>query len=219
MTMGLNRPRPTTIVWDFGGVLFRWDPAALIARTLPHRISADHSAQHWKHQFFARPDGEWVAFDRGTLAVEEVVSGIATRLGWSEAEARAVVDVVPNELQPIEASVRLLRALHQHGHRLHFLSNMPAPLADHLQRQHAFLGLFASGIYSSHVQLIKPEAAIYALAQQRFGGDPAATLFIDDHPDNIEAARRHGWQARLFSGPDALAVELRDLGLIDSGID
>ena len=215
MTVGLRGPRPATIVWDFGGVLFRWDPAALIARTLPHRISAEHSAQHWKHQFFGLPDGEWVAFDRGTLGVEDVVSGIAKRLAWPESEVRAVVDAVPDELQPIEGSVRLLKALHQRGHRLNFLSNMPAPLADPLQRQHAFLTLFASGIYSSHVHLAKPQAAIYTLAQQRFGGDPAATLFIDDHLDNIEAAQRHCWQARLFTGPDALAAPLRDLGLID----
>lgn len=213
--MDLNRPRPTAIVWDFGGVLFRWDPAALIARTLPHRISADHSAQHWKHQFFSRPDGEWVAFDRGTLGEEDVVTGIAQRLTWPEAEVRAVVDAVPDELQPIDGSVRLLRALQQRGHRLHFLSNMPAPLADHLGRQHAFLGVFASGIYSSHVQLVKPEPAIYVRAQQHLRLDPATTLFIDDHPENIEAAQHHGWQARLFTGSDALAGELHELELID----
>lgn len=215
MTPGLNRPRPGTIVWDFGGVLFRWDPAALIARTLPHRISAEHSAQHWKHEFFARPDGEWVAYDRGTLGLEAVVTGISQRLAWPEAEVRSVVDAVPGELQPIEGSVRLLQALQQRGHRVHFLSNMPAPLADHLQRQHAFLALFAGGIFSSHVHLVKPEATIYALAEQRCGLDPAATLFIDDHPENIEAARRRGWQASLFTGPEALAGELRGLGLMD----
>ena len=215
MTVGLRGPRPTTIVWDFGGVLFRWDPAALIARTLPHRISAGQSAQHWKYQFFARPDGEWVAFDRGTLGLEAVVAGIARRLAWPKTEVRAVVDAVPDELQPIEGSVRLLKVLHQHGHRLNFLSNMPAPLADYLQCQHGFLALFASGIYSSHVQLAKPEAAIYALAEQRFELDPTATLFIDDHPENIEAALRRGWQARLFTGPDVLAADLRELGLMD----
>ena len=219
MTVGLRGPRPATIVWDFGGVLFRWDPAALIARTLPHRLSAEHSAQHWKHQFFGLPEGEWSAFDRGTLGLEAVVAGIARRLAWPKAEVRAVVDAVPDELQPIEGSVRLLQALQQRGHRLHFLSNMPAPLADHLQRQHAFLALFDSGIYSSQVQLAKPEAAIYTLAQQRFGGDPAATLFIDDIPENIEAAQRQGWQARLFTRPDALADELRELGLIDGRSD
>ena len=213
--MNSSRVRPTTIVWDFGGVLFHWDPAALIAQTLPHRIGLDHSAQHWKYHFFARPDGEWVAYDRGTLDEEEVVTGIAQRLAWPEAEVRAVVDAVPDKLLPIEGSVRLLQALHRRGHPLHFLSNMPAPLADHLQRRHAFLSLFDSGIYSSQVQLVKPEPAIYERAQQCFGLDPATTLFIDDHPDNIEAAQRHGWQASLFTGPDALAVCFRELSLID----
>lgn len=205
----------TTIIWDFGGVLFRWNPAALLARTLPHRITAAHTAQHWKQQFFLSYRGEWGDFDRGTTTEAEMVPRIARRTGLSEAEVRAVVDAVPGELQPVEGSVRLLRALQACGHRLHFLSNMPAPLADLLPRRHAFLSAFTSGIYSSQVRLTKPDPAIYALAQQRFGGDPAATLFIDDHPENIEAAQQHGWQALLFTGPDALAAELHARGLIE----
>ncbi len=203
------------VVWDFGGVLFRWDPAALLARTLPLRITAELSAQHWKEQFFLSYRGEWGEFDRGVTTVSEMVPRISRRTGLSEAEVRAVVDAVPDELQPIDDSVRLLGALRERGHRLHYLSNMPAPLADHLCHRHAFLALFDSGIYSSHVKLTKPDPAIFTLAQQRFGGAPADTLFIDDHPENIEAALRHGWQARLFTGPQAMADELRALGLID----
>ena len=204
-----------TVVWDFGGVLFRWDPAALVARTLPHRLTDQLNAQHWKEQFFLSYRGEWGDYDRGVTTVPEMVPRIAQRTGLTEREVQAVVDAVPDELQPIADSVRLLTALREHGHRLHYLSNMPAPLAAHLQRRHDFLSLFASGIYSSHVQLTKPDPAIFALAQQRFGGDPADTLFIDDHPENIEAACRHGWHARLFTGPQALAAELRAMGLID----
>lgn len=204
-----------TIVWDFGGVLFRWDPAALIARTLPHRLSDRMNAQYWKEQFFLSYRGEWGEYDRGVTTVPEMMPRIAQRTGLTEREVQAVVDAVPDELQPITDSVRLLTALRERGHRLHYLSNMPAPLAAHLQRHHDFLSLFASGIYSSHVQLTKPDPAIFALAQQRFGGDQADTLFIDDHPENIEAARRHGWQARLFTGPQALGAELQALGLID----
>ena len=215
MTAALGKRAQKAVVWDFGGVLFRWNPAALIARTLPHRISAELTAQHWKEQFFLSYRGEWGDFDRGTTTVVEMVPRIAGRTGLTECEVQAVVDAVPDELQPMADSVRLLGALRERGHRLHYLSNMPTPLADHLQRHHAFLALFASGIYSSHVRLTKPDPAIFALAQQRFGGEPADTLFIDDHPENIEAARRHGWQARLFIGADTLATELRGLGLVD----
>lgn len=214
MTAALGARRPTTVVWDFGAVLFHWDPAALLARTLPQRITAAHDAQHWKQQFFLSYRGEWGEFDLGTVTVDAMVPRIAQRTGLTEVEVRAVVDAVPDELQPIAGSVALLRTLHERGHRLHYLSNMPAPLADHLQRLHPFLTWFDSGIYSSQVGLVKPDPAIFALAQQRFGGEAADMLFIDDHPENIEAARRHGWQAVLFTGPEALAVELRALGLL-----
>jgi len=203
------------VVWDFGGVLFRWDPAALLARTLPHRMTTERDAQYWKQAFFLSHHGEWAEFDRGTITVEEMVPRIATRTGLSVVEVQAVVDAVPDELAPIITSVNLLAQLKGRGLRLNFLSNMPAPLADHLQRTHAFLHHFDSGIYSSHVRLTKPDPAIFALAQQRFGGELADTLFIDDHPENIDAARRHGWQTHHFLDPQGLSAALHRHGLID----
>jgi putative hydrolase of the HAD superfamily len=92
---------------------------------------------------------------------------------------------------------------------------MPAPLADHLNGKHGFLHQFDSGIYSSHVRLNKPDPAIFAVAQQRFGGNPATTLFIDDHPENIDAARRHGWQTHHCVDPDGLSAALRERRLIE----
>jgi putative hydrolase of the HAD superfamily len=208
-----------TIVWDFGGVLFHWDPAALLGRVLAHRITPALNAAHWKQQFFLSYRGEWGEFDRGVVTAAEMVPRIALRTGLTVAEVQAVVDAVPAELQPIAGSVQLLRALHARGYRQYFLSNMSIPYAEHLQRQQAVLSLFAGGIYSAHVQLTKPDAAIFALAQQRFrpgtAADGNATLLIDDHPENIDAARRHGWQALLFTSPQALAGDLRTLGLID----
>jgi len=203
------------VVWDFGGVLFRWDPAALLARTLPHRMTTERDAQYWKQAFFLSHHGEWAEFDRGTITVEEMVPRIASRIGLDEAEVQAVVDAVPDELAPINSSVELLAELKARGHRLHFLSNMPAPLADHLNGTHAFLRQFDGGIYSSHVRLTKPDPAIFQLAQQRFGCDPATTLFIDDHPENIDAARRHGWQTHHCVDPDGLSAALRERGLIE----
>jgi HAD superfamily hydrolase (TIGR01509 family) len=205
----------TTVIWDFGGVLLRWDPAALIARTLPHRITDELGPQHWKEQFFLSYRGEWGEYDRGVMTEAEMVPLIARRTGLQVSEVQAVVDAVPAELQPIEPSVALVRALRDRGHRLHYLSNMPAPLADRLEREQAFLDLFESGVFSSRVKISKPAPAIFTLAEQAFGCDPATTLFIDDHPENIEAALAHGWQARLFTGADAIAAELRQLRLID----
>jgi HAD superfamily hydrolase (TIGR01509 family) len=202
------------VVWDFGGVLFQWRPALLLARMLPQRVTDDASAAHWQTLFFEAYAGDWGEFDRGTVEVDELVDRIVARTGLSNAEVRAVVDAIPAELEPIAASVALVHTLRERGHGVYFLSNMPLPYAEHLERSHAFVAQFDDGVFSSRVKLIKPEAAVFRLAQQRFGIDAADTVFIDDHLPNIVAARRQGWQALHFTEPAIVEAELRALKLI-----
>ena len=110
------------------------------------------------------------------------------------------------------ATVALLRRLRDDGRRLFFLSNMPQPYAEHLEREHAFVGWFADGVFSARVQLIKPEAEIFALAARRFGVPPAQLVFIDDMPTNVEAARQAGWNALQFVDAADCEVQLRRHG-------
>lgn len=201
------------VVWDFGGVLFQWRPALLLARVLPQRVTDETSARHWQALFFEEYAGDWGEFDRGTIELEQLVDRIAARTGLSNAEVRAVIDAVPAELEPITASVALVHALRERGHGLYFLSNMPAPYADHLERTHSFLAQFDDGVFSSRVKLIKPEAAVFRLAQERFGIDASETVFLDDHLPNIAAARQHGWKALHFTEPATAEAALRALGL------
>jgi HAD superfamily hydrolase (TIGR01509 family) len=204
------------IVWDFGAVLFRWRPAALLARALPHHVHDEASAAHWQAQVFQHYGGDWGEFDRGTVEPEALIERIAARTGLAPEEVRAVVDAVPDELAPMDDSVALLRHLRTRGHRQFWLSNMPAPYAAHLTRTHGFLHeCFDSGVFSHEVQLNKPEAALFRLAHARFGGGAAGeTLFIDDHPANVEAARAHGWCAVQFIGAEQLARDLAAAGAL-----
>jgi putative hydrolase of the HAD superfamily len=126
-----------------------------------------------------------------------------------------VVDGVPHELQPIRESVALLAQLRAAGHSQVFLSNMPAPYADHLEATHDFVGWFEDGVFSARVKAIKPEPDIFALAAERFGVPPAELLFFDDHLPNIKAARAAGWHAEPFTDAAAALPALRAHGLID----
>lgn len=202
------------IVFDFGGVLFRWQPHEFIARLLPERAPTPEAAQVLVGAFFEGFGGDWGEFDRGTIAPAVLAERIARRTGLALAEVHQVIAAVPHELQPIDATVALLRRLHARGHALHFLSNMPAPYAEHLEASHDFIGLFRSGVFSSRVRLIKPEAAIFAHAVQAFGVDPAETLFIDDVAHNTAAARQAGWQALHFQDPAQCELELSRRGLL-----
>ncbi len=202
------------IVFDFAGVLFGWQPPLMLHRLLPHHATDDASARRLERDIFQGYTGDWADFDRGLLEVPELVRRIAARTGLPAQAVRAVVDAVPAELQPIAETVALLRRLHAQGRRLHFLSNMPAPYADHLEREHDFIGCFESGVFSARVRQIKPEPGIFATAARRFDAEPAQLLFIDDVADNVDAARRAGWQALHFNDAADCEARLRAGGLV-----
>jgi putative hydrolase of the HAD superfamily len=197
------------IVFDFAGVLFHWQPHRMVQRELPHRAPNEAAALRLVQDIFQGYGGDWADFDRGCVEVPELVSRIAARTGLPAQEVRTVVDAVPAELQPLPATVALLRRLHAQGRRLHFLSNMPAPYADHLEREHDFLRCFESGVISARVQQIKPEPSIFATAARLFGAVPSELLFIDDVPGNVQAARTAGWQALQFIDAMDCEAQLR----------
>jgi putative hydrolase of the HAD superfamily len=206
------------IVFDFVGVLFSWRPRYFLARMLPQHAPDLEAAAVLAQGFFeGYADGDWARFDRGLIEPPELAERIARRTGVSAAEARAVIDAVPQELLPVPATVALLQRLHAHGHALYFLSNMPAPYADRLEAAHAFLALFRAGVFSARVKLMKPDAAIYALAIDSFGIAPDETVFIDDLAPNVEAARAAGWQGVHFTSPAQCEAELQRLGALPPG--
>jgi putative hydrolase of the HAD superfamily len=90
---------------------------------------------------------------------------------------------------------------------------MPVPYARALERRHDFLSVFDGGIFSGDVLHIKPEPAIYEMLQTRYRLDPGSTVFIDDLPGNVQAARRLGWHGIHFESAQQLATDLRHLGI------
>lgn len=205
---------PRAFIFDFGGVVFYWRPADLLARVLPQRVRDAAEAARWQQAFFQGYGGDWGAFDAGLIDADELCERISRRTGLRREEVQAVVDAVPGELQAIPDTVALVQALHAQGHRLLFLSNMPLPFARHLRQHQPVLRAFEDGVFSSEVRCAKPDPAIFHLACRQFGLQPAQAWFIDDHPANIEVARGLGFQAWAFTDALPLAAALRATGLL-----
>ena len=195
------------IVFDFGGVLFNWRPIELVQRHFPQQAHDEASARTIAAALFQGFNGDWAQFDRGVLEADELAQRIATRTGLALADVGALVDAVPPSLTPKPDTVALLKSLHGAGVTLHFLSNMPRLYAEHLDRTHPeLMAHFESGVYSSRVQLIKPEEAMYRLASERFGAPGHRLVLLDDIAVNVSSAQAHGWKALQFS--DAASCEL-----------
>ncbi|MBS0448161.1 MAG: HAD family phosphatase [Proteobacteria bacterium] len=186
----------------------------MLAQWLPHHAPDAAAGQALALRFFEGYGGDWSEFDRGTVERDDLASRIARRTGLTRDEALMVIDGVPAALTPIDGTVGLLRRLHDAGHPLYFLSNMPAPYASHLEAVHDFVGLFRAGVFSSRVQMLKPEPQIYAHALDHFGIAAADTIFIDDLERNVDAARAAGWRALHFTSPEACEAELIRLGCL-----
>ncbi|MDH3461174.1 MAG: HAD family phosphatase [Burkholderiaceae bacterium] len=204
------------IVFDLGGVVFNWQPLLLLQQVLPQHAVDQASAQHLAGQIFQSftAGSDWAEFDRGTIAAEPMACRIAERTDLTAGEVMAVVNAIPAHLSAVGDTVALLRGLKDAGHRLFYLSNMPAPYADHLERCHDFCDWFEDGVFSARVQLIKPEPAIFREAARRFAAMPADLLFIDDVAHNVQAARALGWQGLHFQGATGCEATLRARALL-----
>ena len=190
------------IVFDLAGVVFHWSPPALLRATLPHHAPDETAARALMQRLFQGflPDSDWAAFDLGLIEPDALARRIARRTGIAESDVLGVVHAIPAHLQADGDTVRLMRSLKRAGHRLFFLSNMPAPYADHLERSHDFFDLFDDGVFSARVHKMKPDPAIFHEAARRFGHPPSELFFIDDVLHNVEAARALGWQALHYRG-------------------
>ncbi|MEW6751407.1 MAG: HAD family phosphatase [Candidatus Latescibacterota bacterium] len=198
-------PHVTSVIFDLGGVLLHWDTRAIAAAAFgdPQEQEAVHRA------VFEHPD--WLELDRGTLDEEEAVRRFAGRSGQPEPRLRELMEQVRAHLSPQPESVALLADLRDRGVRLYCLSNMHARSVAYLQQHHAFLAWFDGAVFSALVRRVKPDPWIYRHLLGQHGLDPAASAFVDDTPENVEAARRLGLHGVLFTSADACRLQLEPL--------
>lgn len=202
------------VVFDFGAVLFTWQPGVLIKTHFPEHAATPEKTLALAQAVFGHAD--WHNFDRGVLSAETVSQRTAGRLGLHEPALLALVEGIAEHLRPMTDSVALLAELRELRQQqpalgLYFLSNMPTPYARVLEKKHAFIDWFDGGIFSGDVQRIKPEAEIYALLESRYVLEPSHTLFIDDLAANVACAEARGWRGIRFESADQLRAELLPL--------
>ena len=97
------------IVFDFGAVLFTWQPGALIQIHFPEHAATQAQRSALAHGVFGHAD--WHDFDRGVLSATEVSARTAKRLGLNEPALRALVDGIGERLQTMDNTLALLAQL------------------------------------------------------------------------------------------------------------
>lgn len=98
-------------------------------------------------------------------------------------------------------------------YRVYLLSNIGDLHWAHLDALYGLESLVHGACASFRVGEIKPQAGIYRKCEQMFALDPAATVFLDDLPRNVEAARACGWHAIHHVDAALSRRQLRALGV------
>lgn len=205
-----------TVVFDVGGVLVQWKPLELMRAHFGELADDEDGARAVMAQVFQTfaPEADWGAFDRGHVEPEALAERIAARTGYPRAHVAALIEAIPQHLQPMPESLALLRRVRAAGHRLALLSNMPRPYAAHLEQAHPCFGWFEHRTWSGRLGVMKPQREIFDHTRDALALDLAHAVFIDDHHGNIDAARAYGWRAIHFDGAAACAFALEREGFL-----
>lgn len=199
------------IVFDLGAVIFSFQPLRAVAEVWPELARDADAASALAKRVFGP---EWLRFDRGTVTAEALVPLMVEATGLDAPGIERIIVLVRDGLVPMPETIALLPRLRARGHRLFYLSNMPGPYAAKLRAESEVLAQFDDGLFSSDVQLVKPDAAIFRAAEQRFGATAAASVFIDDGQRNVDGALAAGWQAFRFDDAAQCERELQGRGLL-----
>ena len=193
------------VIFDVGGVLLDWNPGRILEAYYPD--PSERAAM--KALIFHHAD--WLELDRGVLSESILLERIGARARRPVPELANLFEVIRDSLLPKRDSVALLAELAARGVPLYCLSNMPAGMFAHLRERFGFWTHFDGVVVSGMVRLVKPEAAIFEYLLDRYGLAAEDSVFIDDLPANVEAARALGLHGVVFQSAEQVEVALRGL--------
>lgn len=115
-------------------------------------------------------------------------------------------------IKPHAPVIELISELGSHGVKLAVLSNTIEPHAKALRDAGLYDG-FDYLFLSHEVGMRKPDPSIYQHALDKLGVKPDAAIFVDDDPENVQAAETLGIRGLVFTGADEVVTVLRSVVL------
>jgi epoxide hydrolase-like predicted phosphatase len=199
------------VLFDFGGVFtaspfgafeeaareLGADPRAVLEIVFgPYDLDTDHP---------------WHRLERGELGLGEaraaiIALGEARGISLDPLRVLARMSGGGNAREPLVARTRALR---EEGYKTGLVTNNAREFRASWRNLLPLDELFDAVIDSSEVGVRKPNPAIFARALAEVGGVAASrSIFLDDHPGNVAAARRLGMQGVLVGEDPADALTL-----------
>lgn len=185
-----------TIIFDFGGVLFKTPDA--------------DSFKRWGKVLGLKENPEITAIlanpNESELMDEVCLGHVSEDVVWQMmTEKLQISDNIIDKIKRQSSSkkqlnqpmVELLAELHQ-NYQTGILSNAGDQTRSLMVDIYGLDKLVEDIVISAEEGVIKPDPAIYEIALNRLNAQPETSLFLDDYLPNVEAARELGMSAVQF---------------------
>jgi len=197
-----------TVVFDLGKVLLDWNPRYYYRRFFASDEAMDAFLAEvlppaWVAEMDAGKPAEVAIAERQLLFPQHATLISGWKQGWYSMLRG-----------PIDETVQILGELRARDTRLYALTNFSTETWPVVRERFGFLSWFEDAVVSGEHGVVKPDPRIFEIAIRRFDIDPRRSVFIDDIPENVLAARARGFHALHFTGAARLRAELQALRLL-----
>ncbi|WP_234117452.1 HAD family hydrolase [Clostridium hydrogenum] len=195
------------VIFDIGNVLLKFTPVEFLKSKFDDEELVDSL---YKNIFLSK---EWIELDRGTITDEEAIDIYCSRDPKHEKQIKEVMETWCEMHIPVEGTSEFLRKLKEKGYKIYLLSNYHLKAFELISSKYDFIKNVDGEIISYRVKLIKPDAAIYKSLIDKYNLKVEESVFIDDTPQNIEAAKKIGLHGVVFNGAKNMEKELGEIGV------
>ena len=208
-------------IFDLGRVLVTFDVDQML-----NTITQDETCKSSLKQFYF--GSLWNDYDRGDYSLEQMIDmgiqkfpfDIQSVITWvhslprfisCQLLIRRILNTWVKHLCLIPSTFRLLKFLHNQGHRIFILSNLPKQAFDYLYEQEEIKPWLEHGVYSYQERINKPDLRLYQILLDKYSIQVNNAIFIDDRKENVDAAKKLGLETIQCLDTNQLENKVREL--------
>jgi len=193
------------VIFDWGGVLIE-DPAPGLVQYCAKALKVPKE----KYEKAYRQHSE--NFQKNLISEDTFWERISSELKVPKSKVRSLwADAFKAAYIPRKEMFILAAQLRKKGFKTAVLSNTEVPAMQYFYR----LGydMFDVAVFSCVEETIKPERKIFEIALQKLDCMPEQSVFIDDNPEFVKAAKEYGLRTILFSSIEKINNKLAEIGV------
>ena len=200
------------VYFDLGNILYSFDPL-VACQNVAERFGIDSDTV----MSAVYGTGLQVDYESGHIRQEAFVERVCADLGITErtVSGEELLDCLSDMFTPIESMLDAVQGIRLRGIPTGVLSNTCRSHWDWINRIDIkkVMRDFSVYVLSFEVGAMKPDRAIFEAAEQASEDSPSKILFLDDRPENVDAAKARGWQAHQCLGGRDAEIILESYGL------